>query len=93
MSPIAYPPTQLLVHRSARNNPINSSTVNLRTNVVASRSSTSTSVHRSTNNIGSAPRSQNHPNNSPTKANDEKTKQNTQKQSAKSVFPLFFDIL
>ncbi|CAF2048900.1 unnamed protein product [Rotaria magnacalcarata] len=95
-SPIIYQQNQYLLLRSARNNNnINSSALNIRSHVGVSRTPSTMSVHRSTNAPASAPapRNQSQQNNPSTKSGDNKTKQNTTKQSTKSVFPLFFDVL
>ncbi|CAF3343791.1 unnamed protein product [Rotaria socialis] len=95
-SPIIYQQNQYLLLRSARNNnTINSSALNIRSNVALSRTPTTMSVHRSANAPASAPapRNQSQQNNPSTKPVDNKTNQNTKKQSTKSVFPLFFDVL
>ncbi|CAF3532594.1 unnamed protein product [Rotaria sp. Silwood1] len=95
-SPLIHQSNQYLLHRSARNhNTPNSSLVNMRSSVGLVRSPTSTSMHRTMIVPASAPapRNHNHQNNSSTKSIDDKIKQNATKQSTKSVFPLFFDVL
>ncbi|CAF0814940.1 unnamed protein product [Rotaria sordida] len=96
ISPLIYQSNQYLLHRSAKNHSTpNSSLSNIRSNVGIVRSPTATSMHHTTIVPTSAPvpRNHNHQNNSSTKSIDDKTKQNMTKQSTKSVFPLFFDVL
>ncbi|CAF2672261.1 unnamed protein product [Rotaria sp. Silwood2] len=95
-SPLIHQSNQYLLHRSARNhNTPNSSSLNMRPNVGLVRSPTTTSMHRPVIVPTSAPvpRNHNHQNNSSTKPIDDKIKQKMMKQSTKSVFPLFFDVL
>jgi hypothetical protein len=87
------PPAQHLLHRSAKNNTntIHSSSLNIRSTI---RSLTTTSVHRSGIIVSSTPLSKNNQIIIPSATNiDDKTKEKISRQSTKSVFPLFFDVL
>jgi hypothetical protein len=91
-SPLTYQSNQSLLHRPSRNNNItSSSSLNVRPPISTLRSSTSTSVHRSMIVPPSTSLTKD-PNHQPTPS-DDKTKQDTLRQSTKSVFPLFFDVL
>ncbi len=95
-SSLTYQSNQSLLHRTSKTNNItNSSSLNIRPTISAFRSSTTASVHRSMIIPPSAPitKDPNHQTNSSTKITDEKTKQDMLRQSTKSVFPLFFDVL
>jgi hypothetical protein len=92
ISPLMSPANQHLLLRSAKitTNTIHTSSLNTRPTI---RSSTTVSIHRSGTTLSSAPLLKDHQI-IPLATNiDDKTKQTISRQSTKSVFPLFFDVL
>ena len=74
--------------RSVRTAATHSSSLNIRPNASALRSSTTISNHRAANSTPTTDHTA-----SSTKSADDKTRAKSSKQTTKSVFPLFFDVL
>jgi hypothetical protein len=100
-SPLIHQSNQYLLQRSAKNNStIASSSMNIRPNIATLRSPTTSLVHRSFNVASASPAAKGHHHHHMISSattvstnSDDKTKQNAMRQSTRSVFPLFFDVL